>query len=61
MVEDRDFKCGVPIFSSYIYRVKLKIKVMKEYLVNVLQIMLGGFILALITFTYLHILEALGI
>jgi hypothetical protein len=34
---------------------------MKEYLVNVLQIMLGGFILAIITFAYLHILEALGI
>jgi len=28
---------------------------------NVLQIMLGGFILAVITFVYLHTLEALGI
>ena len=34
---------------------------MKEYLGNVLQIMLGGFILAVITFVYLHALEALGI
>jgi hypothetical protein len=28
---------------------------------NVLQIVLGGFILAIITFAYLHTLEALGI
>ena len=28
---------------------------------NVLQIMLGGVVLAIITFTYLHALEALGI
>jgi hypothetical protein len=34
---------------------------MKEYLGNVLQIMLGGVVLAIITFAYLHALEALGI
>jgi hypothetical protein len=28
---------------------------------NVLQIVLGGFVLAIITFAYLHTLEALGI
>ena len=28
---------------------------------NVLQIMLGGVVLAIITFAYLHALEALGI
>jgi hypothetical protein len=28
---------------------------------NVLQIVLGGFVLAIITFAYLHVLEALGI
>lgn len=29
-VKDRDAKCGVPIFLSYIYRVKLKTKVMNK-------------------------------
>ena len=28
---------------------------------NVLQVMLGGVVLAIITFSYLHALEALGI
>lgn len=35
--------------------------VMKKDIGNVLQIMLGGFVLAIITFAYLHTLEALGI
>jgi hypothetical protein len=34
---------------------------MKKDIGNILQIMLGGFVLAVITFTYLHVLEALGI
>ena len=34
---------------------------MKEYLGNVLQIMLGGVVLDIITFAYLHALEAVGI